>query len=222
MRVLYVTGGGYHNYEAQRDLITGELSERLDIEWTVDIEAGDSNDHKLTLHQDPDWHEDYDAVIYNMCFASVTDVEYVENLTRAHYESGTAALVLHCAMHTYRDAETEEWDRLVGLETYHHERRQRQFEIEAVNREHPVMAGFPDGTWVSPTDELYIIIKAYENMVPLARAYGPETDKSHTVMWANTYGKARVIGTTAGHNNAVMEEPAYLNFLTNGLIWATE
>ncbi|MEX0780825.1 MAG: ThuA domain-containing protein [Balneolales bacterium] len=221
LSVLYVTGGGYHDYEAQQELLTEELSNRLDIDWTIDIEAGESTDHQLTLHSDPNWHEPFDAVIYNMCFAGVTDVDYVESVTQAHYDSGTAAIVLHCAMHTYRDADTEEWDRLIGFETYHHEHEQREFEIEALDREHPVMAGFPEGNWVSPTDELYINIKTYENLIPLAQAYGPETDAYHVVMWANTYGKARVVGTSAGHNNAVMEEAAYLDFLENGLLWAT-
>lgn len=222
IRVLYVTGGGFHDYEAQEALLSEELSERLDIEWTVDFEAGTNNDHKLTRHEDPNWHEDFDAVVYNMCFAEVTDDDYIERLARAHYESGTAAVVLHCAMHTYRDAETDAWDQLVGLSTSQHEHEQREFTIEALDREHPVMAGFPEGDWVQPEDELYIITGTGDNLNPLAEAYGPETDADHVVMWTNTYGNARVVGTTAGHNTEVMEDPVYLDFLENGLRWAVE
>ncbi|MEX0686804.1 MAG: ThuA domain-containing protein [Balneolales bacterium] len=221
INVLYITGGKFHNYEAQQELLTSELDKRLNINWTINFEAGDRNDFKLTIHSDPDWHEDYDAVIYNMCSAKVTDEDYVENVVRTHYESGTAAIFLHCAMHSFRDAQTKEWDRLIGFETYHHEREQREFEIIATDSEHPVMNDFPQKNWISPKDELYIVIKEYDTLIPLAYAYGPETKKNHTVMWANTYGNARVIGTTAGHNNEVMADKVYIDFLVNGLVWAT-
>lgn len=222
LNVLYVTGGCCHDYEAQEEILTQELSERLDIEWTIDFEADDSRDFKLSRFDDPNWNEGYDAVLYNMCFAEVTDNDYIENITQAHYDSGTAAIFLHCSMHTFRDAETEEWDRLIGLETYHHEHEQREFEFEALDREHPVMDSFPEGNWVSPTDELYIVTKTYENLIPLAHSFGPESNDHHVVMWANTYGNARVIGTTAGHNDSVMQDPVYLDFLGNGLRWITD
>lgn len=222
IRVLYVTGGGYHDYAAQEELLRSELTSRLNLEWTTDFEAGSSNDHQLTLHNNPNWHENFDAVIYNMCFASVEDVDYIEGITTAHYESGTAAVFLHCAMHTYRDSETDQYDKLVGLSTYHHERRQREFHIEPVEPDHPVMAGFPEEGWVSPRDELYIVTHEYDNLIPLAHAYGPETETHHVVMWVNTFGNARIVGTTAGHNTDVIADPVYLNFLENGLKWAVD
>lgn len=221
--VLYVTGGGYHDYEAQKEFLREKLTERIDMEWETDFEAGqDHNDFKLSRFDDPDWIDGYDAVIYNMCFAYVTDNDYIERITQAHYNSGTAAVVLHCSMHTFRDAETEAWDRLIGLETYHHERQQRTFKVEPVNRYHQVMKDFPEVAWVQPTDELYIVTKTYGNLIPLTEAYGPETEDWHPVMWLNTYGNARVVGTSAGHNTGVMEDEVFIDFLVNGLIWALE
>jgi len=221
--VLYVTGGGYHDYEAQKELLKDRLSEELDLEWETDFTAGqDRNDFIIERFNEPDWVEGYDAVIYNMCFADVTDNDYIERITQAHYDSGAAAVVLHCSMHTFRDAETEEWDRLIGLETYHHEREQRTFKIEPINRYHRVMDDFPEVAWVQPTDELYIVTKTYDNLIPLTEAYGPETDEWHPVMWLNTYGNARVVGTAAGHNTDVMEDDVYINFLVNGLKWALD
>ncbi len=221
--VLYVTGGGYHDYEAQEELLRNKLSDRIDMEWETDFEAGqDRNDFMLSRFDNPDWINDYDAVIYNICFADVTDNGYIERITQAHYDSGAAAVVLHCAMHTFRDAETKEWDRLIGLETYHHERQQRTFKIEPINRYHQVMADFPEVAWVQPTDELYIVTKTYDNLIPLTEAYGPETEEWHPVMWLNTYGNARVVGTAAGHNTDVMEDQVYIDFLVNGLKWALD
>ncbi len=144
--VLYVTGGGYHNYEAQEELLREKLSESLNLEW----------------------------------------------------------------------------DRLIGLETYHHERQQRTFKIEPINRYHRVMDDFPETAWVQPTDELYIVTKTYDNLIPLAEAYGPESDAWHPVLWLNTYGNARVVGTAAGHNTDVMQDRVYIDFLVNGLKWALD
>jgi uncharacterized protein len=221
--VLYVTGGGFHDYDAQEELLQSKLSERLNLNWETDFTAGqDRNDYQLARFDDPDWIEDYDAVIYNFCFADVTDNDYIERITQAHYDSGAAAVVLHCAMHTFRDAETAEWDKLIGLETYHHERQQRTFKIEPINRYHRVMQDFPDVAWVQPTDELYIVTKTYDNLIPLTEAYGPESEEWHPVMWLNTYGNARVVGTAAGHNTDVMQDDVYIDFLVNGLEWALD
>ncbi|MCC5908132.1 MAG: ThuA domain-containing protein [Balneolaceae bacterium] len=221
--VLYVTGGGHHDYEEQEEVLRNKLSERLNLVWETDFTAGqDRNDYRLARFDDPDWIEGYDAVIYNICFADVTDNDYIERITEAHYDSGAAAVVLHCVMHTFRDAETAKWDKLIGLETYHHERQQRTFKIEPINRYHRVMKDFPDVAWVQPMDELYIVTRTYDNLIPLTEAYGPETEKWHPVMWLNTYGNARVVGTAAGHNTEVMQDDVYIDFLVNGLKWALD
>jgi type 1 glutamine amidotransferase len=44
--------------------------------------------------------------------------------------------------------------------------------------------------------------------------------KDHNIIWVNTYGDARVFGTTMGHANSTMEDPIYLDLVTRGLLWA--
>ena len=42
------------------------------------------------------------------------------------------------------------------------------------------------------------------------------------VVWTNEYnGKAKVFGTTLGHNNATVQDPRYLDLVTRGLLWST-
>lgn len=36
----------------------------------------------------------------------------------------------------------------------------------------------------------------------------------------NTYGKARVFGTTLGHSNQTMQREVYLDVVARGLLWA--
>ena len=42
------------------------------------------------------------------------------------------------------------------------------------------------------------------------------------MIWINTYGKGRVLGTTLAHNNVTMQHTNYLNVLTRGLLWACD
>lgn len=220
--VLYVTGGGFHDLEGQEEVLRSHLTERLDITWETDFTAGNDRFFKLERFNDPNWIDDYDVVIYNVCFAPIKDLDYIHSITQAHYDTGVAAVMLHCTMHTFRDAETEEWYRLIGLRTYHHEREQRTFKVEPINRYHRVMADFPDVAWVQPVDELYIVTHTYDTLVPLAEVYGPESKEWSPVMWLNTYGNARVVGTSAGHNTEVMADPVYIDFLVNGIEWALD
>ena len=91
--------------------------------------------------------------------------------------------------------------------------------IKVVAGEHPIMRGFPDN-WLDPADELYKNEILYPNFVPLAKAYGEDTKKDHNLIWVNTYGDAKVFGTTMGHGNATMSDPVFLDLVSRGLLWA--
>ena len=69
-------------------------------------------------------------------------------------------------------------------------------------------------------DELYKNEVLYPNFVPLAKAWGEDTQKDHFLVWVNTYGKGRVFGTTMGHNNSTMEDPVFLDLVARGLLWS--
>jgi len=96
------------------------------------------------------------------------------------------------------------------------------FAVVNLKPEHPVMKGFP-AKWLDDPDELYEIKKVWPDCTPLAEALTPikETDK-HPCIWVNTYGKARVFGTTLGHGNETMQREVYLDLVTRGLLWACD
>ena len=66
--------------------------------------GGKSTSAQIDLYNDPNWADGYDAVIHNECFAKTTDPDYIRKITQAHRE-GVPAVVIHCAMHTYRNAD---------------------------------------------------------------------------------------------------------------------
>src|SRR5260370_15626943 len=138
---------------------------------------------------------------------AVTNVAWVEQIARAHFD-GTPAVVLHCAIHSYRNAKTDEWRKVLGVSSFQHQPL-RDFEVEVVRPEHPVMFGMP-ARWKEAGDELYEIKKVWPNCVPLAESLTPgkESDR-HPAIWANTCGRTRVFGTTLGHSPQTVKQQPY-------------
>jgi uncharacterized protein len=77
----------------------------------------------LTRHENTDWAEQYDLVLYNHCHTEVGSADYVERLVDAHVENQLPAVMLHCAMHSYRE-DTNRWFEFVGARSHRHEGHQ--------------------------------------------------------------------------------------------------
>ena len=221
LKVLMVTGGCCHDYENQKMILAEGLSARANVEFTVIHEEGPEGKkdktHRISIYEKADWAKGYDVVLHNECFGGVTDVAFVERIARAHHD-GVPAVMLHCSTHSYRAAATDEWRKCIGQTSMSHEKN-RDLLVRNIAPEHPVMKGFP-AEWLDAKDELYKNEKLWENFVPLAKAYGEDTKQDHHLVWVNTYGKARVFGTTMGHNNSTMEAPVFLDLVARGLLWA--
>jgi type 1 glutamine amidotransferase len=220
IHALYITGGCCHEYEAQKKTLTEGISARANVVWTIE-DKGETDDKNIrfSTFDKPDWNKGVDVVVYNMCSGKFTNVDYIEKIAKVHRETGLPAVVIHCAIHTFREAKTDEWRKLLGVTSMRHE-KQQPFDVTVVQPENPIMKGFP-AVFHDPMDEQYVTIKLWPKTVSLATAIGHDKDKSKsTVVWSNTYGKARVFGTTIGHLNKVMEKPEYLDMVTRGLLWS--
>ena len=189
----------------------------VNVNWTVVNDGGNGTDAQIDLYQNPEWAKGFDVVIHNECFASTTDEDYIRSITKAHRE-GAAAVVIHCAMHTYRDAEIDDWREFLGVTSRRHE-HQSHYTVNVILSEHPAMAGMPNGHKTA-MDELYVIEKTWPNTNVLATSKSEKTGKSHPVFWTNRYGKAMVFGTTYGHSNETFQDKAFLSTLVNGTLWA--
>lgn len=218
IRALYVTGGGFHDFVAQEPIVTEGLAERLPIEWTVDHSAGTSTEVLIDRHSTTDWADEFDLVVYNMSFSHVVDPEWIDRIAHAHRDRGIPAVILHGATHSYRRSTTDSWKQLMGAESMRHD-SQREFAIEAVDAEHPIIRDLP-GDWGPGVDELYEIERTWPTMTPLLRAYSVESEAHHPVAWTNEFGSARVFVTTMGHNNRTMADPHYLDMVSRGALWA--
>lgn len=218
LKALLVTSGCCHNYPLQTKSLQERSAEWANIDWTVVSEGGRGTSAQISLYDDPDWAKPYDVVVHNECFASTKDEDYIRSITKAHHD-GAPAVVIHCAMHTYRDAEIDDWREFLGVTSRHHE-HQSNYPVKVVAEEHPVMKDFPKD-WVTPKDELYIVKKVWPNTVPLAVSVSERSNEEQVVIWTSTYGKGKVFGTTYGHSDETFQDPVFLDLVTRGMLWAS-
>ncbi|WP_414665038.1 ThuA domain-containing protein [Horticoccus sp. 23ND18S-11] len=216
IKALLVTGGGFHDYTAQRKTLSEGLAQRLNLDLTI-VQEGTTREHRMSIYEKADWAAGYDVIIHNECFGMVTDKEFVERVAAPH-KAGTPAVILHASVHSFRNAPTDEWRQVIGQRSMSHENR-HDLEVKVLKADNPVMKGAP-AMWPSVQDELYKIEKTWPNVIPLAQAYGVDTKQDHVCVWLNTYGKGRSFVTTLGHFDATMKTDVYLDLVARGLLWA--
>lgn len=218
IHALIVTGGCCHDYDYQTSAIKKAAAiAGVDIVWEVVNEGGKGTKAQIDLYDDPDWAKDYDVVIHDECFANTTDPAYIRKITAAH-KAGANAVVIHCAMHTYRAAKIDDWREFLGVTSRRHEHKS-EYPVKVVAKDHPIMKGFPDN-YITPKDELYVIEHVWPNTKVLATSVSEKTSDSHAAFWTNRYGKARVFGTTYGHSVETFSDKVFLNTVVRGIQWA--
>ena len=155
VNILLITGGCCHDYPFQTKAMQLAFKEQgVAANWTVVDEGGTGTKAKISFYNDPKWGEGFDVVIHNECFAGTKDADYIRKITAAH-KAGVNAVVIHCAMHTYRKAEVDDWREFLGVTSRQHEHKS-QYPVTVTDKEHPAMAGFPQ-PYKSARDELYVV-----------------------------------------------------------------
>lgn len=217
LRVLLITGGCCHNYAFQAAQLTNAAARFGPVDWTVVNEGGTGTKAMIPLYDDPKWADNYDVVVHNECFADTQDPVYLRRITAAH-RAGTPAVVIHCAMHTYRATGVDDWREFLGVTSRRHDHQSR-YPVKTIAPNHPIMKGVP-ANWVTPRDELYVIEKLWPKAQALATSVSELDGHAYPVAWINQYGGARVFGTTYGHSDETFSDPVYLDMVSRGLFWA--
>lgn len=217
VRALLITGGCCHEYDVQAKALTEGSKKFGAITWTVLNEGGKSKNHKSPLYDNPDWAKPYDVVVHNECFADLNDIAYVRKITAAH-KAGKPAVVIHCAMHTYRVLAEDDWREFLGVTSKRHD-HQSQYPVKVLVANHPALRDFP-AAWTTPMDELYVIDKLWPKARALATSKSEKDGNDYAVIWTNDYHGTRVFGTTYGHGNVTWHDPVFIGLVTRGLLWA--
>lgn len=218
VRALLITGGCCHNYPFQAASLTNAVGRHAPVEWTIVNQGGNGTKAEIALYDKPDWAKGFDVVVHNECFADTTSPDYIRRITAAH-KAGVPAVVIHCAMHTYRATSIDDWREFLGVTSRRHDHMSR-YPVKKVSADHPIVAGLPEN-WVTPKDELYVIEKVWPNTTPLATSTSELDGKAYPVIWVNRYHGTRVFGTTYGHSDETFADPVFLDYVSRGLLWAT-
>jgi len=217
VRALLITGGCCHNYEFQAEALKSAVAKHANVEWTVVNEGGKGTEAMIPLYDNPNWAKGYDVVVHNECFANTKDAAYIRKITAAH-KAGVPAVVIHCAMHTYRATDIDDWREFLGVTSRRHD-HQSKYPVKKVAAEHPILKTMPDN-WVTPMDELYVIEKLWPNTKALATSRSEKDGNDYPVIWTSKYGTARIFGTTYGHSDDTFRDPVFLDYVSRGLLWA--
>lgn len=218
LEVLLVTGGCCHDYDAQKEMISRGLKERARVNVTVVQQGGTATTSRIPLYEKEDWSKGFDVVIHDECFADVKDPDWTARILKPHKE-GLPAVLVHCAMHCYRDG-TEEWFKFCGV-TSHRHGAHYPHAVDNKAPDHPIMQGFGE-SWANPAGELYWIEKVWPTATPLASSRNKEKGNEEVCVWTNTYFSSRVFATTLGHHNETVSSDAFLDLLTRGLLWSCD
>lgn len=211
IKALFLTGGGYHDYDKLAPHLTKELSKLAFASF--DVQFG------LEILKNKDFAEPYEVIVYDVCFDE-GDAALLENAMAAT-QAGKPTVMIHCAVHAFRKSEKiKEWENCCGMRSKVHDPYQ-SFSTQKMDAKSPITKAFP-ADWKTPGDELYQTIEFLPGSHALLKAKSPTDGREHIVCWTQTYGKGRVFATTLGHDMKTAESPDYLRLLANGLLWACD
>ena len=209
LRVLFLTGGGYHDYQKLAPHLTRELARRVRIEFEVRF--------GLESLKDPQFARGFDAVIYDICDDEVSDGILTNALNTVR--AGKPTVMIHCAVHAFRKSPLiREWETCCGMRSKVHDAFGPLNTVK-LDPASPITLGFPED-WKSPGDELYQTISIDPKSHPLLRAKSLRDGREHIVAWTYDYGAGHVFATTLGHDMKTATSEHYLQLLANGLLWA--
>src|SRR5579872_3328276 len=149
LQVLLVCGGCCHDYDHQKVLLAKGLEERAHVQVTMVQQGGTVTTSKIPLYEKENWSEGFDVVIHDECFSDAKEPDWTARILNPH-KAGLPAVLLHCAMHCYRDG-TDEWFKFCGVTSRRHG---ANYAHDVINRDarHPIMENF--GTaWTNPAGE---------------------------------------------------------------------
>jgi type 1 glutamine amidotransferase len=209
LKALFITGGGFHDYEKLAPYVTGQISQLVNV--TFENKSG------LDVLRDPKFADGFDAVVYDICDEKAPD-DYVENALRAA-RNGKPTVMIHCALHAFRySPKLSEWETCCGMRSKVHDPF-APFTVTKLDPSSPITKAFPN-EWKTPGDELYQTISIDPQSRPLLKGTSPKDGREHIVCWTYQYGQGRVFATTLGHDMKTTSAPEFLRLLSGGLLWA--
>lgn len=212
VKVLIVTGfdAGAHKWEESAKLNQALLqqSDRFDVALSMDKEVFASP--KLS---------DHDVLVLNFGFWNEPDPSEKAKAGLLDYvKAGGNVVALHFACSSfqgwkeYGDMLGRVWVKGVGGHGPY-----GGFTVNIKDSNHPVTKGMKE---FKTEDELYAKLSGDAKIQVLATADSAWSGKTEPIVFANSYGKGRVLQNMLGHGIDSKQNPAYQQLLRRGVEWA--
>jgi uncharacterized protein len=212
LKVLWCTGGGFHDYKGLTPLLTKKIQQYANCTFVV------QNDYRQWAK--PGFADGCDAVVFffSQHVKDPKDGQPIVDNIAATVKSGKPAMFIHGTLHSFRELKQDRdaFCEAIGLTSVAHDKSREIATKKAAD--HPISRFWPDD-WKTPKDELYQNVKFWPNAKALMTAHSPQSNKDHVVTWVNEYGKARVFGTSLGHGTPTTDMESFHRLLANGLLW---
>jgi putative membrane-bound dehydrogenase-like protein len=196
LRVLFLGDRGHHQPEARLHQVYGELGRaRIAVDYEEKVEA--LTPERLAL---------YDVL---MVYANHLEIAPENESALAGWVHGGGGLfAVHCASACFPDSSM--WGRLVGARFASH--GGEVFTQTVVDATHPVTSDWQAFTsW----DETYVHSEHQSNQRQVLT-----TRDGEPWMWVRKQGAGRVIYTASGHDERTWSQPAFVEVLKRGIVWA--
>jgi type 1 glutamine amidotransferase len=213
-RVLFLTGGGYHDFViVPRTLMEG-LAEQPDLDvrlMPLDPEGVASHE----ISDTPLLTEEVDVILaYTQGQLPLSPAS--RDLIMAAIEGGVGFVGLHCAADSHPG--WNEYDQMLGGRFESHPPL-GPVTVTVDDPEHPVTAGLP-AEW-ELIDEFYHL-QGYSpaGKDVLMTGVSPAGGERRPVTWAKTHGEGRVVYTILGHTRDVHADANFRQLVAQALRWA--
>jgi type 1 glutamine amidotransferase len=206
IRGLMFVGGGSHDYDSLPKRLADRLrQDGIDIRVTSDL--GDLTEDNVAAA---------DVLVFNACLDKGMDQPKQKILVNA-LRQGKGLVAMHCALWCFQD--WPEWRKILGGLVLTHDKF-GSYEVGVVYSQHPIARGVPVA--FTNTDEAYYVDQRGSDICVIA-----QTAKTHPgrpspdpQVWTNRYAGGRIFVNSMGHDEQALFNPAYLQFLVNGIRWA--
>lgn len=214
VKVLLVTGVEYHNWRETASQIAKQLASCPDIDIRLETDINVLCSDKIF---------DYDVLFFNFWNSRDDKPTRDDELALSNIEkflaSGKGIVVYHLAIGIFetRKERVEPiigrvYDRaLPGHDPF------REFEVNVVKSEHPIMKGVSD---FKIQDELYTCFALDGRPIEvLAEATSINVKKAFPMAYLYERGPGHVFTTVLGHDRRALACPEFVTILRNAVLW---
>lgn len=215
VRVLFLTGGGYHDFEANPAALMEGLAAEEDLRVRVlPIDPEGRASHELSDTSLLDGEID---VVLAYTQGELAFSPAARDKLMAAIEGGAGFVGLHCAADSHPGWKA--YERMLGGRFESHPPL-GPVTVNVVDAaQHPVTAGLP-AEWTL-TDEFYHLAGVDPaGLDVLMSGISPAGGERRPVTWAKTYGQGRVVYTILGHSREVHTDVRFRQLVIQALRWA--